>query len=177
MLYRHANVKLTVPGYSNSTVVVSAGSSAPAWVSDFKNSQVYALANGVKNQLTVGHNDYISVTYQSADATDVSVRIPLVVGDRHAYYDINTVVTTVYPKNIFDTKLPNVTAFSTDLNTNVLLHFNDTLGTLLFVDDASSSSPIYVGSGAVAISNLAAKFDGRSVRFLVDIYPYQHLQA
>jgi len=166
MLYRHTNVSITVPGYSNSTVnAIAAISSMPSWISNFKNSQIYAWANGVKNQQTIGHNDYISVTYRSADTTAVSVRIPVVVGDRHAYYDVNTVVTAVYPKNIFDTKLPNVTAFSTDLNTNILLHFNDTLGTALFVDDATSNSPIYVGNGAVAISNLAAKFDGRSVLF------------
>ena len=162
MLYRHNNVKLTVPTYSNSTLYSIAGS-ASSWITNFQNSKIYAWGNGVKGQFSVGHNDYVSVTYRSSDAAAISIRIPAVIGDRHTVFDVNLVTSVAYPKNIFSTKLPNVTAYSVDVNTSMLLHFNEILSSSLFVDEVDST--VYVGSGLVAISNLAAKFDGLSVKF------------
>jgi hypothetical protein len=166
MIGNHNSIAVTVPGYSNSTTqAITSSSALPTWVQNFQNSKIYVWANGVRDQLTVAHNDYVSTTYQSIDVDLTSIRIPYVVGDRSALYNVSLVNSVAYPKNIFSSKIPAVSAFATDLSTVMLLHFNDTLGTSFFTDDATSSPAVYISNGTVAISNVEAKFEGLSVKF------------
>ena len=166
MIGNHNGVAVTVPGYSNAvTQLITSSSALPTWVQHFQNSKIYVWSNGVRDQLTVSHNDYVSTTYQSIDTDTKSIQIPYVVGDRTATYSVSLVNSVAYPKNIFSSKLPNIIAFVADLNTVMLLHFNDTLGTSFFTDDATSTPTVYIGNGTVAIDNVEAKFEGLSVKF------------
>jgi hypothetical protein len=172
MLGRHTSVQITAPGFSNSTTirlpngtVFSNGNPVkPAWIQDFESGQISTWANGVREYTDVGHNDLVSISYKSFDTGNISLSIPYIVGDRHTIFLPTVSINTAAPRNFFNTKKPNLQPFSTDANSVLLLHMNGVSGGNYFQDD-SISPTVYLGTGIVALTGSASKFDGSSAQF------------